>query len=182
MPLRNPVVVHHHDIHARNHNLRFGRIQSPGEKLLQKTPKEINPGPPNVPKKRLTACEESILPRLVLDRGGVAGIFPQPVKTSQMGTGAVHKETEKLLEDLAYRLPLPVLAQRTEEALQDCSDLHAIEVADKKVHPENAHPDSCRTKVEEIRNSIVPATTSFTQHRQSHNSVIAFTTSLPQQR
>jgi hypothetical protein len=51
----------------------------------------------------------------------------------------------------------------------------------KKVHPANAYPDSCRTKEEEIRNSIVLATTSFTQHRQSHNPASLTTLSVSQQ-
>ena len=50
----------------------------------------------------------------------------------------------------------------------------------KKVHPANAYPDSCRTKEEEIRNSIVLATTSFTQHRQSHNPASLTTLSVSQ--
>ena len=92
MPPSGLVIVCHHDIVA-NHHLGFYKIQSQEEKLLQNTAKQTDRRPPERAEKAFDRVRGEHLHGFVLDDGGIAGIFPQLVKTNQVGTGAAHKET-----------------------------------------------------------------------------------------
>ena len=69
---------------------------------------------------------------MCLDGGSVTVILLETVEVHQMGTCAIYKEAEELLEDGRDRQSLPVSAHRAEQAIQMGGKFDPPQVADEQ--------------------------------------------------
>ena len=87
--------------------------------------------------------------RLGLDRRCVALILLQLIEADKMPTGAIHEETEELVEEGGHRKPFRALAHRAEQAIEVGEDLQVTHVA-----AEQSQAASARQRVGRDLNTI----------------------------
>jgi len=135
VPLVSVMVVQNHRIDAKDDNFGLGQLQPPQEKLLQQSAEQINPRPPEGPEEPLhgMAGEQSF--RSTLNHPGISRIVPQMIEIGQVPTGAIHKKTEKLLEDFGNRLTFPASADRSEKTFQRFIQSDAFQITNEKAQP-----------------------------------------------
>jgi hypothetical protein len=135
VPLVSVMVVQNHRIDAKDDNFGLGQLQPPQEKLLQQSAEQINSRPPEGPEEPLhgMAGEQSF--RSTLNHPGISRIVPQMIEIGQVPTGAIHKKTEKLLEDFGNRLTFPASADRSEKTFQRFIQSNAFQITNEKAQP-----------------------------------------------
>ena len=112
------IIVHYHRIDAQFDHFGLRKLQSPEEKLLQKSTEEPNPKPGKCLEKTLHGVGGKQCLPLRFNGGRITGVFLQGIEVDEMPAGAVQKKAEQLLETHISLVPLASLPvfQKTENS------------------------------------------------------------------
>ena len=132
MPLLGLIIIHHHRVHAQDHNFGLLNLQPPKEQLLQQRAEQPDTEPGEGTKKSFHRMGREHMFRGSLNGPGISLIFFQIIKVDQVTAGAIQQEAENLLEDLGYRLALGILADGAEKTFQDRINGYVSEISDKQ--------------------------------------------------
>jgi hypothetical protein len=110
VPLLCIIVVHHHGIQTKDNPQWLYNMKPPQKQLQQNSAEQETTGKQNSSEKPLHPMGRKHILRRRLNTASIPLILFQRVKVDQMPTCAIHKEAEKLLEDLGDLLTLAALS------------------------------------------------------------------------
>ena len=136
--LLRPIIVHHHGIETKDHNLRSGEPQPPQEQLAKKLAEQVDFRERERFEETLGHMRGKQIFRLRFHDARVPGVFFQGVEVAQVPACAVEQEDEDLLENLDNRKPFATFAQCSKEPIQEWIDSDALEVSYEQAQASSA--------------------------------------------
>ena len=125
---RRLVVVEDHHVQAQDDDRRLYDTESPEKELLQQASEQKDSRPPERSEEPLESVRGDHRSRRRFDRRRIAAIPTEAVEIHHVSAGAIHEETDHLLENLENRKPFPAFSQRAEQPLHVRFDSNTTQI------------------------------------------------------